>query len=50
MADDGGLKMAAKVFVALWTVSRAALERALIRIRIRPLDKSQRFLYLLYRQ
>ena len=31
-------------------VSKAALERCLIRICIRPLDKSQRFVYLLYRQ
>jgi len=38
--------VAAKACVALWTV----LERCLIRIRIRPLDKSQRFLYLLDRQ
>ncbi len=41
---------AAKACVALWMVSKAVLERCLIRIRIRPLDKSQRFLYLLYRQ
>ena len=44
------LNRAAEACVALWTVSRAALERCLIRICIRPLDKSQRFLYLLDRQ
>jgi hypothetical protein len=37
---------AAKVCVALWTVSGAALERSLIRICIKSLDKLQIFLYL----
>ena len=37
---------AAKACVALWM----ALERCLVRICIRPLDKSQGFLYLLDRQ
>ena len=41
---------AANVCVALWTVSRAAQERGLVRICIRPLDKSQRFPYLIRRQ
>ena len=41
---------AAKACVALWMVSKPALERGLIPIRIRTLDKSQRFMYLLYRQ
>jgi len=37
---------AAKACIALWTVSGAALERCLIRICIKPLDKLQIFLYL----
>ncbi len=41
---------AAKACAALWTVSRAAPERDLIRICIKPLDKSHRSPYLLYGQ
>jgi hypothetical protein len=37
---------AVKACVAFWTVSEAALERCLIRICTKPLDKLQIFLYL----